>query len=95
MGQWIIRNHRVLKQKTGRAGNQAQVLTNFTLFYLFVLQYLGSTSVTRTHGTGSTDDAVRTIVQDVSQLNLIMQSCIRYSTCIPQDWERVTLYVHW
>ena len=29
-------------------------------------QYLGSTSVTRTHGTGSTDEAVKTIVQDVS-----------------------------
>ena len=34
----------------------------------FTFQYLGSTSVTRTHGTGSTDEAVKTIVQDVSLL---------------------------
>ena len=37
------------------------------------LQYLGSTSVTRTHGTGSTDDAVKTIVQDVRELFIISE----------------------
>ena len=30
------------------------------------LQYLGSTRVTQTHGPGSTDDAVKKIVNDVS-----------------------------
>jgi uncharacterized protein YneR len=30
----------------------------------FFVKYLGCTSVTRTHGTGSTDEAVKTIVQD-------------------------------
>jgi hypothetical protein len=32
----------------------------------FFVKYLGCTGVTRTHGTGSTDEAVKTIVQDVS-----------------------------
>ena len=40
----------------------------------FIVQYLGSTSVTKTHGTGSTDDAVRTIVQDVSHCIMILHN---------------------
>ena len=31
-------------------------------------QYLGATEVTKTHGPGSTDDAVKTIVHHVSDL---------------------------
>ena len=38
------------------------------LFY--VVQYLGNTGVSKTHGAGSTDDAVKNIIHDVS--NCIM-----------------------
>ena len=57
-----------------RLSSLFQLIINCTLdndnlcVLLPVFQYLGSTSVTRTHGTGSTDDAVKTIVQDVRQL---------------------------
>ena len=51
------------------------------------LQYLGSTRVTQTHGPGSTDDAVKKIVNDVSSnhfsthfLSLTMIVC--YCTCV-------------
>ena len=36
------------------------------VMFMFRLQYLGSAPVTKTHGPGSTDDAVKAIVHHVS-----------------------------
>ena len=45
-------------------------------------QYLGSTRVTKTHGPGSTDDAVKKIVNDVSFLCLSIHLSVCLSVCL-------------